>query len=64
MADYRFVIVDSQYKRVRKKNGQPIEPFEYPKQAEVYIDKYLGGSPYLKIHSINHTIPVQMIHVL
>ena len=48
---YKYIIVDSDYKRV-KKNGEYIQPFDYPIQADKYIDKYLGGSKYLKPHRI------------
>lgn len=42
-----FVIIKPDGKRV------PLSPaFEYPKQAEKYIDNKLGGSPYLKIHRV------------
>jgi len=46
-----FVIIGINGARIKRK-GETTPVFEYPRQAEVYIDKYLGGSKYVKIHKV------------
>jgi len=46
-----FVIIDSDGFRIKRK-GVITPAFEYVRQAEVYIDKYLGGSKYIKIKKV------------
>ena len=46
-----FVIINSTGKRI-KKNGVTTPVFEYPIQAQNYIEKHLGNSRYAKIHKV------------
>lgn len=46
-----YVILNSTGKRI-KKNGKTTPAFEFPKQAERYIDNHLGGSPNAKIKKV------------
>jgi len=46
-----YVIINSSGKRIRR-NGILTPVFEYPIQAQKYINKKLGGSPSSKIIKI------------
>lgn len=46
-----YILINSSGKRLSI-NGQYTPVFDYPVQAETYINRILGGSPSIKIHKI------------